>query len=721
MEENDGYNYYYPYKYNQYSLYGNYVNGNIYPSQNYYYDNGIILKKNNEKKATNIIYYQSNYPNNNNQKEPVSNNSIARIKSFYNNLSGHSKQNSSNISQIFIKRNNSQFHMNNKYRIINDNYNTEIKNNNTNYYINNNVYQPEIKNNIIYFSPRIINSPSQKSNNFNKTEITNSYEMNMNMNANMNYNKSEKTIFTKNETSRNDYNAPKVNHSRKMLFKYPTTAHLKPLDDEFNNNDVYYDSAYNNSLNKYTNNQENNNSIYYNENNCYNLKNGQSSNNNSNYYLNTDNISNVYPQKIIKFNQSQISSNMINKNQNSKKTIITIYQKRGKNISDIDKIIEFNPTKNTQLEKYNKINLNKRSNHKSDLCLKCKKKQSQNIKEEIKEINSNEKPNKMNTIKNIKIIEHNNKVVEQNQKKSKEIKTQIFNNDRKRNVIIKVSNNYKFHEIKETSKSRKKEKEKDTIKNKEIGSTKLEQINQNNNLINRNRNKIPVNKSYYVKRTNNFNESNKKEEILKNSNEKNFINQNEKYYSIIKQNYELYLQSKNKKNNAIKKIPKNSEKKRKRQKSKNQLYFEKKLDRKKSMSFIEYIADYSPKNSTIKNNNIQKNKTSIKETLSHKKFKEDDGTFFMDEEILKIKNNLFDDKKPNYCQKNQTMKKNAKNPNKIRPKKYSYNELNIQIGCRFMIIKGNIKNRIYCLSGKSTYFYSENLKKFNKIKENKKS
>ena len=718
MEENDGYNYYYPYKYNQYSLYDNYVNGNIYPSQNYYYDNGIILKKNNDKKATNIIYYQNNYPNNNNPKQPVSTNRISRIKSFYNNLSGHSKQNSSNISQIFIKRNNSQFQMNNKYSNINDNYNTEIKNCNTNYYINNNVYQPEIKNNIIYFSPRIINSPSQKPNNFNKTEITNSYEMNMNMN--MNYNKSEKTIFAKNETLINDYNATKVNHNKKILFKYPKAAHLKPLDNEFNNNDIYYDSIYNNSLNNYTNNQENNNSIYYNESNYYNLKNSQNSNNNSNYFLNIDNISNVYPQKIIKFNKSQISSNMINKNQNSKKTIITIYQKRGKNISDINKIIEFNPTKNTQLEKYNKINLNKRSNHKSDLCLNCQKNKSQDIKKEIKEANTNEKPNKLNKIKNIKIIEHNNKAVEQNQEKNKEIKTQIFNNDRKRNVIIKVSNNYKFHEIKETSKFRKKEKEKekkkDTNKSREIGNTKLE---QNNNLTNRN--KIPVNKSYYAKRTSNLNEINKKEEILKNSNEKNIIKQSEKYYSIIKKNYELFLRSKNKKNNAIKKIPKNSEKKRKRQKSKNQLYFEKKLDRKKSMSFIEYIADYSPNNSTIRNNNIQKNKTSIKETLSHKKFKEDDGTFFMDEEISKIKNNLFDDKNTNFCQKNQTMKKNTKNANKIRPKKYLYNQLNIQIGCRFMIIKENIKNRIYCLNGKSIYFYSENLKKFKKVKENKKS
>jgi hypothetical protein len=171
---------------------------------------------------------------------------------------------------------------------------------------------------------------------------------------------------------------------------------------------------------------------------------------------------------MLEFNKSQISSNMINKSQNSKKTIITIYQNRGKNISDLNKMIEFNPTKNTQLEKYNKINLNKRGNHKSDLCLNCKKKQSQNFKEEFKEINTNKKPNKMNIIKNIKIIEHNNKEVEQNQKKNKEIKSQIFNNDRKRNVIIKVSNNYKFHEIKETSKSKKKEeeKEKDIVKNK---------------------------------------------------------------------------------------------------------------------------------------------------------------------------------------------------------------------------------------------------------------
>jgi hypothetical protein len=717
MEENDGYNYYYPYKYNQYSLYDNYVNGNIYPSQNYYYDNGIILKKNNDKKATNIIYFQNNYPNNNNPKEPILSNKISRIKSFYNNLSEYSKQNSSNTSQLFIKRNNSQFHMNNKYRIINDNYNTEIKNNNSNYFINNNVYQPEINNNIIYYSPRIINNQSQKPNNFNKTEIVNSYDINMNMN----YNKSEKNIFTKNETSRNNFNAPKANNHRKLLFKYPAKTQLKPLDNKYNNNEIYYDSIYNNSLNKYANNQTKNNSIHYNESNYYKYKNSQNSNNNSNYYLNTDNISNVYPPKMLEFNKSQISSNMINKSQNSKKTIITIYQNRGKNISDLNKMIEFNPTKNTQLEKYNKINLNKRGNHKSDLCLNCKKKQSQNFKEEFKEINTNEKPNKMNIIKNIKIIEHNNKEVEQNQKKNKEIKSQIFNNDRKRNVIIKVSNNYKFHEIKETSKSKKKkeEKEKDTVRNKEIGKTKLEQKKKYNNLTNRN--KIPVNKSYYVKRTNNLNESNKKEEILKNSNEKNIKNQREKYYSIIKKNYELFLQSKNKKNTAIKKIPKNSEKKRKRQKSKNQLYFEKKLDRKKSMSFIEYIADYSPKNFDIKHNNIQKNKTGIKENLSHKKFKEDDGTFFMDEEILKLKNNLFDDKKTNFCQKNQIMKKNSKNANKIRLKKYSYNQLNIQIGCRFMIIKENIKNRIYCLNGKSIYFYSENLKKFNKIKDNKKS
>ena len=715
MEENDGYNYYYPYKYNQYRLYDNYVNGNIYPSQNYYYDNGIILKKNNDKKANNIFYIQSNYPNNNNPKHPFPTNRISRIKSFYNNFSGHSKQNSSNISQIFIKRNNSQFFMNNNYQIINDNYNTEIKNNDSNYFINNNVYQPEIKNNIIYFSPRIINIPSQNPNNFNKTEIMNSYETNMNIN--MNYNKSEKTIFAKNENSMNDYNAQKVNSNRKVLFKYPNTAHLKPLDNEFNNNDIYYDSNYNNSLNNYANSQEKNNSIYYNENNYYNIKNSQNSNNNSNFYLNTDNINKIYPQKIIKFNKNQISSNTINKNQNSKKAIITIYQKRGKNSSDVNKIIEFNKIKNTQLEKYNKITLNKRSNHKSDLCLNCKKKQSQNTKEEIKEINTNEKQNKMNKIKNIKIIEYNNKAVEQNPKKNKEIKTQIFNNDKKRNVIIKVSNNYKFHEIKETSKSRKKEK--DTNTKREINNTKLEQDKQNNNLIYRN--KIPVNKSYNAKTISNLNGSNKKEEILKNSNEKNFIKQSEKYYSIIKQNYELFLQSKNKKNNEIKKIPKYSEKKRKRQKSKNQLYFEKKLDRKKSMSFIEYIAEYSPKNSVIKDNNIQKNKSSIKETLSHKKFKEDDGTFFMDEEILKIKNNLFDDKKTKICQNNQTMKKNAKNAKKIRPKKYSYNELNIQIGCRFMIIKENIKNRIYCLNGKSIYFYSENLKKINKIKENIKS
>ena len=715
MEENDGYNYYYPYKYNQYRLYDNYVNGNIYPSQNYYYDNGIILKKNNDKKANNIFYIQSNYPNNNNPKQPVPTNRISRIKSFYNNFSGHSKQNSSNNSQIFIKRNNSQLFMNNNYQIINDNYNTEIKNNDSNYFINNNVYQPEIKNNIIYFSPRIINIPSQNPNNFNKTEIMNSYETNMNIN--MNYNKSEKTIFAKNENSMNDYNAQKVNSNRKVLFKYPNTAHLKPLDNEFNNNDIYYDSNYNNSLNNYANSQEKNNSIYYNENNYYNIKNSQNSNNNSNFYLNTDNINKIYPQKIIKFNKNQISSNTINKNQNSKKAIITIYQKRGKNSSDVNKIIEFNKIKNTQLEKYNKITLNKRSNHKSDLCLNCKKKQSQNTKEEIKEINTNEKQNKMNKIKNIKIIEYNNKAVEQNPKKNKEIKTQIFNNDKKRNVIIKVSNNYKFHEIKETSKSRKKEK--DTNTKREINNTKLEQDKQNNNLIYRN--KIPVNKSYNAKTISNLNGSNKKEEILKNSNEKNFIKQSEKYYSIIKQNYELFLQSKNKKNNEIKKIPKYSEKKRKRQKSKNQLYFEKKLDRKKSMSFIEYIADYSPKNSVIKDNNIQKNKSSIKETLSHKKFKEDDGTFFMDEEILKIKNNLFDDKKTKICQNNQAMKKNIKKANKIRPKKYSYNELNIQIGCRFMIIKENIKNRIYCLNGKSIYFYSENLKKINKIKENIKS
>ena len=715
MEENDGYNYYYPYKYNQYRLYDNYVNGNIYPSQNYYYDNGTMLKKNNDKKVTNIIYFQSNYPNNNNPKEPVPNNRISRIKSFYNNLSGHSKQNSSNISQIFIKRNNSQFNMNNKYQIINDNYNTEIKNNDSNYFINNNVYQPQIKNNIIYFSPRIINIPNQNPNNFNKTEIMNSYEMNMNMN--MNYNKSEKTIFTKNKNSIYDYNAQKVNGIKKVLFKYPTTAPLKPLDNESNNNDIYYDSIYNNSLNNYTNNQEKNNSIYYNESNYYNIKNSQNSNNNSNFYLNTDNISNIYPQKIIKFNKNQISSDTINKNQNSKKAIITIYQKGGKNNSEANKIIEFNKIKNTQLEKYNKINFNRRSNHKSDLCLNCIKKQSQNTKEEIKEIDTNEKPNKMNKIKNIKIIEYNNKAVEQNPKKNKEIKTQIFNNDKKRNVIIKVTNNYKFHEIKETSKSRKKEKH--TNMEKEIGNTKLEQNKQNNNLINRN--KIPINKKYYVKRISNFNGSNKKEEILKNSNEKIFINQREKYYSIIKQNYELFLQSKSKKNKDIKKIPKNSEKKRKRQKSKNQLYFEKKLDRKKSMSFIEYIADYSPKNSVIKDNHNQKNKTSIKETLSHKKFKEDDCTSFMDEEILKLKNNLFDDKKTKICQNNQTMKKNAKNANKIRPKKYSYNELNIQIGCGFMIIKENIKNRIYCLNGKSIYFYSENLKKVNKIKENIKS
>jgi len=721
MEENDGYNYYYPYKYNQYRLYDNYVNGNIYPSQNYYYDNGVILKKNNDKKAINVIYFQGNYPSNNNPKEPVSTNGLSRIKSFYNNLSGHSKQNSSNMSQLFIKRNNSQFHMNNKYRIINDNYNTEIKNNNTNYFINNNVYQPEIKNNIIYYSPRIINNPSQNPNNINKTEIMISYDMNMNMNmnTNMNYNKSEKTIFTKNENSRNDFNVPKVNHNRKMLFKIPTTAKLKPLDNEFNNNDLYYDSIYSNSLNKYTNNQEQNNSIYYNETNYYNIKNSQNSNNNSNYYLNTDNISNIYPQEMIKYNKNQISSNMINKNQNNKKTIITIYQKRGRNISDVNKIMDFNPTKNTQLERYNKINLNKRSNHKSDLCLNCKKKQSQNTKEEIKEIKVIEKPNKMNTIKNIKIIDHNKKVVEQNQKKIKEIKNQIFNNDRKKNIIIKVSNNYKFHEIKETSKSKEKVKEKDINKNKEIGFKKIEQNKQNKNLTNRN--KIPVNKSYYTKRNNNLNESNKKEEILKNSNETNFVNQSEKYYSIIKKNYELYLQTKSKRNNAIKKIPKNTEKKRKRQKSKNQIYFEKKLDRKKSMSFIEYIADYSPKNSISKYNSIQKNKTSIKETLSHKKFKEDDGTFFMDEEILKIKNKLFDDKKTNFGQNNRKLQKNAKNANKIRPKKYSYNELNIQIGCRFMIIKQNIKNRIYCLSGKSIYFYSENLKRLNKIKEIKKS
>ena len=609
--------------------------------------------------------------------------------------------------------------MSNKYQEINENYNTEIKNNNSNYFINNNIYQPEIKNNIIYYSPRIINNPNQNPNNVNKTEVINSYDMNMNMN----YNKSEKTIFANNQNSRN-FNIPKVNSSRKILFKYPTTANLKPLNNEFhnnNNNDIYYDSVYNNNINKCTSNLEKNNSIYYNDNNYYNLKNSQNSNNNSNYYIKTDNISNIYPQKILKINEHQISSPMINKNPNNKKTIITIYQKRGKNISDINKIIEFNPTKITQLENYNKINLNKRNNQKSDLCLNCKKQQSQNFKEEIKETNTNEKPNKMNTIKNIRIIEHNNKAIEQNPKKVKEIKAQIFNNDKKRNIIIKVSNNYKFHEIKETSKSRKKEKEKekDINQHKEIGYAKMEQNKQNNNLTNRN--KIPVNKSYYVKRISNLNESNKKEEILKNSNEKNIVNQSEKYYSIIKQNYELFLRSKNKKNNAIKKIPKNSEKKRKRQRSKNQLYFEKKLDRKKSMSFIEHIADYSSKQSTIENNNAQKNKTSIKDTLSHKKFKEDDGTFLMDEEILKIKNNLFDNKKRDFCNKNQKMTKNTEISKKIRPKKYSFNELNIQIGCRFKIKKEYIKNRIYCLSGKSIYFYSENLKKFNKIKENKKS
>ena len=177
-----------------------------------------------------------------------------------------------------------------------------------------------------------------------------------------------------------------------------------------------------------------------------------------------------------------------------------------------------------------------------------------------------------------------------------------------------------------------------------------------------------------------------------------------------------FYKKKNRLNILIKK-PKITRKKGKREKSKIQLSAEKNLDKNKSMSFMENFFHYSSNNSNRSFSNNKKHKNYYKKySISSKKYKEDKyyNNIFKKEKFIKIKNKLF---KKRIKNNNKYLNKNDKIYNKIKQKKYSYNILKKQVACIFIIKKQRVKNKIYCLNGKSIYFCSENLKKINNNKK----
>ena len=206
------------------------------------------------------------------------------------------------------------------------------------------------------------------------------------------------------------------------------------------------------------------------------------------------------------------------------------------------------------------------------------------------------------------------------------------------------------------------------------------------------------NNNYNSNKDNNYLKNRTEPNINPNINEQNPIKKlnDQDIISIAKKNYENFL----KKNNHLKLKDICNIKKRKRAKSKNQIDIEKSLDRKKSLSYRERLS-LKPSNSKEKNKaNILK---SIPNTLSQKKYKEDDKSITNNEKMNDIKSILFRD-----------LKNNLKDNHNIKEiiNMNGYNNINLkqQIGCKFSILKNNENNINECFNGVITYFNSENLR-----------
>ena len=343
-----------------------------------------------------------------------------------------------------------------------------------------------------------------------------------------------------------------------------------------------------------------------------------------------------------------------------------------------------------------------------------------NIYKKNNAINFNENIN-YNNIQNIKNKTENsfyNKIINYNQ----DMNNVNYNEKIKKKININIFPNYQKIKSNQTEKTQKIISKINLTKDNMCLKCQKLKLNYNKN---KNYNiKEPFVNNYAFHETknihskknfnNNYN-SNKDNNILKNKTEPNInTNINEQnpikklndqdIISIAKKNYENFL----KKNNHLKLKDICNIKKRKRAKSKNQIDIEKSLDRKKSLSYRERLS-LKPSNSKEKNKaNILKN---IPNTLSQKKYKEDDKSITNKEKMSNIKSILFKDLKDNLNDNNNI--KEIINMN-------GYNDINLkqQIGCKFSILKNNENNINECFNGVITYFNSENLrnkKNFTKI------
>ena len=334
---------YYPYEYYQYNSYNNdgnnYNNGIIYSTRDYGYVGNFYDRNLNSRKINNGIFLQdksySTYNNSYNIYFPKGQSSC--IKSYYNNLINHSKQFSSENSNLNLnmKLNNSQIH-----RMTNYNYNSPNSqkysfnyNNGSGSEYNNNIYsKPELlKKGNYYFSPKFMNTNSSKSinvirynsnpNNLNHISVC------QNSNTKCKYcnhidtldlinplnSTDRKNIFNNLSGDNNlmhfvtPYQKSKIKliktSIKKNIHKYPTSPALKTLNNVNNVYNIYnygFNSNYDcdidfeGKINKNMNEYENNRTINYNDNdNNYNEFNANlnlNSINNKKIYINNNKV-----------------------------------------------------------------------------------------------------------------------------------------------------------------------------------------------------------------------------------------------------------------------------------------------------------------------------------------------------------------------------------------------------------------------------------------------
>ena len=519
-----------------------------------------------------------------------------------------------------------------------NNFFLKTKNNEKSKYVDK--YKKEAKLNN-YYNNLIINT----------NPICNNKEMhNKNSKSLINLNKNNRmTNYYSNIYINNQYNDQRILNNKNQL--------VSPLLINTNSELTYNNNSYQ-FIYPYINKIENNKNIQIiNKVNYQNQKNNQNNNNKrlitkfpSSPYLNINLTENQYINGNEYYNRIKHNYNVYKRN-----NIINFNENINyNNINNINNNTENNISKKI-------INYNQDNNHTF-----FNNSHSKNIKTKIK----------IKVYPNYQKIKNIPKTYHANKNKNKNSISKI--NFLKKNLCLKCQN----HKKKQNN-----EKNEPFLDNYAFYERK--NINQKKSNINYNTNKA-------------YNLNNKTEQNL--TLNTNIINQNKKLklndtkiLSLAKKNFELFLKKNNKLN--LKDIN-NNIKKRKRQKSQNQIDKEKNLDKYKSLSYRESMS-LKPDNSLGKNKiNILNN---ITKTLSQKKYKEDDKNFINKEEMKDIRYTLFDKQKENINENKNTFET-------INIKRYNDNDLKKQIGCKFSILKKDKNNINECLNEIITYFNSENLR-----------